>query len=257
MDQQRNFAIDWNERFPSLASAPLVEAVARFSARAEHNWTPEYVEAGLASLRSDYPECQPVHEVRVEIEGTPDNRIKAAQQNSWTGIRLSTTDRLGFLRMTPDGLVVSRLKPYYGWDAFSAETIRAWDIYRDLAKPSAMQRFELRFINLIPLDSKEPLAKILKEPPSCPSSLPLAGFLYQSTFKVPDRYLSVKVVKTLKPGNKGAGPGLILDINVFTTASFSVEMAEWGDLLPTMRWLKNRVFFDLLTPDAIERFGKG
>lgn len=52
--------------------------------------------------------------------------------------------------------------------------------------------------------------------------------------------------------------GLILDIDVFTKPDFSCQLGEGNPLddhLAKLRWLKNKIFFSLLTEDAIRRLG--
>jgi uncharacterized protein (TIGR04255 family) len=48
--------------------------------------------------------------------------------------------------------------------------------------------------------------------------------------------------------------GLVIDIDVFTKQVLACDDLVLDEYLPRMRWLKNKVFFDLLTSDAIEGF---
>jgi uncharacterized protein (TIGR04255 family) len=47
---------------------------------------------------------------------------------------------------------------------------------------------------------------------------------------------------------------LILDLDVFTTKPIGCDDAAVDKHLPTMRWIKDKVFFNLLTKDAVSRF---
>lgn len=67
------------------------------------------------------------------------------------------------------------------------------------------------------------------------------------------RELVINVVKTMQPveADKSA---LIIDIDVSTTRETPGTKESLDRLLPTMRWLKNMVFFELLTTKAIDAF---
>jgi uncharacterized protein (TIGR04255 family) len=49
-------------------------------------------------------------------------------------------------------------------------------------------------------------------------------------------------------------PGRIIDIDVFAKKPLPCDDSAIDELLPKMRWLKNMVFFELLTPKSIEGF---
>jgi uncharacterized protein (TIGR04255 family) len=169
---------------------------------------------------------------------------------------VSTDNKLYIAQFTRDGLVFSRLRPYNDWESFSAEARRLWRIFIELAAPSRVERLAVRFINRITGATLNNLKDYLEEPPTCPSSLPLSGFMYQSTFKVPDRPLEIGVVKMIQPALPvlPQEPGLILDIAVATNSPIACDEQVLDGILPEMRCLKNRIFFELLTRKAIDSF---
>jgi uncharacterized protein (TIGR04255 family) len=48
--------------------------------------------------------------------------------------------------------------------------------------------------------------------------------------------------------------GLFIDIDVFSTRPIPNDAEALDDALAKMRWLKNKVFFTLLTDDALKSF---
>ena len=129
---------------------------------------------------------------------------------------------------------------------------------RSLKSPSQW-RFSgsaIRFINHIPSASPETLAEILRDPPTCPSNLPLSDFVYQSTFTVPNEPFGIRIIKVMQPSVQGMpqSSGLFLDCDVFSTKSISCERSEMDDALVKMRWLKNKIFFSLLTDQTVQSF---
>ena len=51
--------------------------------------------------------------------------------------------------------------------------------------------------------------------------------------------------------------GLFLDIDVFSTTAIANDPGALDEALQKMRWLKNKVFFTLLTEDAVQSFLRG
>jgi len=253
------FKIDLNETFPHLPAAPIVEAVIHWQARAERPWTPDDLQAKLAERLPDYPHREAQRQFVVEMQGMmaeDESHTTTSQRGGWCGLRVSTADKRYIAQFTRDGLVLSRLQPYEHWDKFSSEARRLWGIFIELATPSEVQRLGVRFINRITSAKLDNLKAYLKEPPTCPCSLPLSAFTYQSSFRVPDRPFEVGVVKMMQPAIPFATQdfGLILDIAVLTSKPIPCDDATLDRLLPEMRWLKNRIFFELLTESAVKAF---
>jgi len=80
-------------------------------------------------------------------------------------------------------------------------------------------------------------------------------FVYQSTFAVPAHPLGVRVIKVMQSMHElQQSSGLFLDIDVFSTKAILNESAALDEALAKMRWLKNKVFFTLLTEKAVRSF---
>jgi|GEM_PF-385555 uncharacterized protein (TIGR04255 family) len=254
-----DFRMDLNESFPHLAAAPIVEAVIYWQARAEQPWEPGDLRAKLAERLPEYPNQEFQHLIEFAVQGVMavnKSHATASPRSGWHGIRISTPDRLYIAQFTRDGFAFSRMHPYNEWASFSTEARRLWRIFVELATPSEVQRLAVRFINRIATATLDNLGDYLKEPPTCPGSLPLSSFVYQSTFKVPDHPFEISVVKMMQPATSvlPQGPGLILDITVITSGPIACDEHVLDRVLPEMRWLKNRIFFELLTEKAIHSF---
>lgn len=247
---------DFEEQFSSLADAPIIESTMRFACRPEGVWSKKILDAQLPDNKIH----QPLYEVTLETEVRPGDANRSTQTNSFEGMSYQTDDTLGVARFLRNGFVYSRLKPYPGWDRFAPEALRLWSIYCNIASPSEVHPLELRFINLIKNVSAENLKDVLRDPPSQFNGVSPATFLYQSTFDVPGHDFSVKVVKTLMtktPAGRATEGGLILDISVSTTRPLTTENRDWYAPLNKMRWLKNKMFFGLLTDSALNSMARG
>jgi uncharacterized protein (TIGR04255 family) len=84
----------------------------------------------------------------------------------------------------------------------------------------------------------------------------LKEFVYQTTFDVPGHPLGVRVIKVIQPSmpELQESSGLFLDIDVFSTTAIPNDPGALDDALTRMRWLKNKVFFSLLTDAAVQSF---
>src|SRR5438132_1447344 len=103
------------------------------------------------------------------------------------------------------------------------------------------------------------LRDYLRDPPTCPSNLPLEEFVYQNTFSVPGHPFGIRVIKVMQPSMPELlkSSGLFLDIDVFSTTAIPNESGPLDQALTQMRWLKNKVFFSLLTDAAVQSFTRG
>lgn len=257
MSRVPRLAIDTSESFPHLPGAPIVEAVIHWRARSGKDL--QGLEAPLrqALAAANYPTMQTQRELQFKAEVGQDGASQS-HTDQWLGFRFTSDDGRQIAQFTRNGFVFSRMAPYENWDRFSTEAKRLWKIHADHAVPVEIERLGVRFINRIaPIELNE-LDRILTLAPGRPRALPLPiqEFLHRTLFAVPGHPYTVNVNQTTSPPAT-EGPGLILDIDVFTTETMEIDEIAVDHRLSEMRWLKNRAFFSLLTPEAIDRFKEG
>jgi uncharacterized protein (TIGR04255 family) len=256
----RSLVIDLDavDESPHLPAAPIVEAVIQWRARAEKQWHSEELKRELSSRMPEYTECKPLHEIMIAARFEGGDTARQNRSVQWTGFRLEWKDEHYVAQYSRDGLLFSRLRPYNNWESFAREARKNWRTYRDLADPSEVQRLGVRFINRVELVDLAQLEAFLTQPPKClhKLSLPVSGFLYQSSHEVPGYRFGVNVSRTIQPSNlpQNEGFGLILDIDAFTTKPLSCEDKAIDENLARLRVLKNKVFFSLLKPSVIKKF---
>ena len=253
-----NFKIDYTESFDHLPKAPIVEAVIHWRARAGKKIEPDLFLKQLQERLPDYSTVQRQHELAFGGEVRPDGSSIQIKQDLWNGFRLETSDKLQVAQFTRNGFAFSRLKPYQDWDCFEAEAIRLWHIYCDLTEPRQLERLGVRFINSIVPVRVDDLNSLLVFPPSSPGQLklPLKSFMHQNMLEIPDLPYNLNVIQTIQPMNPSQPQdfALILDLDVFTTESMDIMDNVQQEGLQEMRWIKNKAFFSLLTPQAIKQF---
>jgi uncharacterized protein (TIGR04255 family) len=129
-------------------------------------------------------------------------------------------------------------------------------IHIRVAQPGIAQRIGLRFINSVPMSAGLNLEDYLVSPPKDTSGLelPISGFLYQASFQTPNHPYIVNVARTLQqtPDPIAQPPLLIVDLDVFTIMPCSLDVKTVEGHLHRMRWLKNKVFFGMMTPKLLK-----
>ena len=257
------FKIDLTESFPLLGRAPIVEAVIEVRARAEASWEESAISERVKSALPEYPNFPSGRAVQFKMEfaqaaaplpAPPSLAEQAVHDMGWRGLRCESADKLHVVQFNRDGFVFSRLAPYESWDQFQQEGLRLWQLHRNLAQPTEVQRLGLRFINRIAVPQEGlRLEDYLEAPPKPPRGidLPFAGFLHHDTLTVPGYPYGIDFTQTVQPPQGLEAAGLILDVDVFTPRPFNLGEGVLEQHLAEMRWLKNKVFFGSITPKAL------
>lgn len=257
------FKIDLTESFPLLARAPIVEAVIEIRARAEAPWEERAITESLKTRLKDYPGVLSGRAVQVKMEvslpgaqaGPAGPAKQLVDDMGWRGLRCESADKHQIAQFNRDGFVFSRLAPYESWDQFQREGLRLWQLHRELAQPTEVQRLGLRFINRITTPQEVlRLEDYLEAPPKAPREvdLPFASFLHHDTLTVPGYSYGINITQTVQPPQGPEAGGLILDIDVFTTQPFNLDGDKLERYLSEMRWLKNKMFFGSITQKVLE-----
>lgn len=259
MNPLPKISIDLNETFPTLKAAPSVEAAIHWAAHAGKKLEPETLKVELTQRLPNYPLLQNQQGIEFGASGLPDGSSQVFHKTQWNGFRLQDQENQHVVQFMPNGVVFSRLEPYEKWETFSAEALRLWQLFVDLAEPTVIQRLGVRHINRILLENDEQPSNYLKmEPYSLPSlNIFPQNFFYKDTYQVPGYPYSIHLVRTIQPQQSAPAnqKALIVDIDVFTTQLLQLDKDTLIQRLQEMRWLKNKLFFSSITNTALERFG--
>lgn len=249
------FIINREEKFPHLPAAPIVEAVIHWRSPAEKPLNDAAIPKKLQERFPEY-QFQEQQEIEAAVQTQPGN-VELRQQTHWNGYRLTNPKDRYIAQLTPHGLVFSRLAKYDCWTTFEAEAFRFWDAYVEVAEPPVIERLGARFINQIQLEPSETPATYLHNAPGPPPGLALSSdlFFHQDTFAVAGQPYLVNSVRTLQVMSDQRRV-LIVDTDVAIELKSLLDSAALHDHLHDMRYIKNRIFFALVTDAALARFGK-
>ena len=253
-----NAEIKQGETFPFLVKAPVQEAVIQLSGRAGVDWEEQRITASLKERLPLFSKTQSLRgmmaEMRLQQGTTPSNESKDL---GWLGLVMRPDDEKQVLQFQRDFFAYSRLSPYPGWDSFLETALTMWKVHQEVAAPSEVVRVGIRFINRIDLPIEGKLENYLNAPPIEPVGMdfPYLNFLHSETLTDPSREYAIQITKTIQP-SIDQDPfkfGLIIDIDVFTLQSLSIDTDALILRLEKMRSLKNMAFFGSLKQDFINQ----
>jgi uncharacterized protein (TIGR04255 family) len=171
------------------------------------------------------------------------------------GVRLHSPDERYVALLSIEGFTLSRLEPYQSWEDLLREALPLWQRYVQCLGPGTITRIATRYINNLRLPSTD-LELYLDLLPRLPQGLPTAisGFLQRYVLQDAQTEATVLLTEALPESSPGPPVPLILDIDAFRHARFSIgEEAAWR-YLEQLRVLKNRAFFACLTEAAVQLY---
>lgn len=243
-----------------LSKAPITEAVLDV-------WT-SGVQVSAHELRAFHEAIAkrfPVVETRRSMVGQFGFAASGSSQASASvqdlGVLVRSEDGLDAAQARVDGFTVNRLKPYQTWTALRELAVGLWPTYLEVARPEAVRKLSLRFINQINLPITAPPLRIedvgryLNVSPGRlePERQELDGFLVRAAFRAGDPEIR-SLVTVLSEAPTSGGVPFLLDIDVSREGRWAIDDPSIWALLDEMRTMKNELFFASITPELEEMF---
>lgn len=252
----KNTIINLNEEFPHLTNAPIVEAVIDIRITPKGSMDEGTVSAFLKQRLPDYPTQKNMNSKSLKIDMGSKIQSPIITNLGFVGSRVDSTSEPYVAQFNNEAFVFSRLVPYNEWDLFMPEALRLWELYCELNNPEEIQRIGVRFINKIDaLESPIELSDYYENAPDSikNTSWPIVNYTHKDTYQPTHPYI-VNVIRTVNRGEKKAGAGLILDVDVIMNQKFSNDLDRIKKHLMEMKYLKNKAFFGGIKPSIIERY---
>jgi uncharacterized protein (TIGR04255 family) len=241
-----------------LARPPIVEAVIDFDCDLPPAFDIEKIEAtARARYESAYPRFRKgvlqEHEIKASVDSPPEISMRRAVQS----LLFLHDDEKQLVQVRHQGFSFNRLAPYSSLDDYLPEIENTWRTFAEIILPVSLKEVRLRYINrvLLPLDGGTvDLDLYLKVGPRLPdSTLRLGSFLTQQSILDPDTGHEVNLVLAGQAENDKFP--IILDIGV--TSRAAADPNDWPKLrskIESLRSLKNRIFFNMLTERCLALF---
>lgn len=193
-------------------------------------------------------------QIRAHFQLTETQEAQQAMTHANVGWRAESSDKLHVIQAQVEGLTISRLHPYDRWETLRDYARQIWSAYMAVARPTAITRIAVRYINRLEFKSPIDFDHYLAKAPGLPDSLPqvVGGFLCRVVIPYKNTGIQVVITQALEaPKAQGIVP-VLLDIDVFLERSFATDEEEHWTILEQLRDLKNKAFFGSVTDKTLE-----
>lgn len=234
---------------------PITEALIDLRVEPDATTTLNDLRGLETKIGADYPTWNTKHLARGQIPLSPELRTSASSKP--IGFICKSADEKWVFQPQLEGFTLSRLAPYERWELLRDEARRLWQLYREVARPRAIVRVAVRYINRIDLPlPAEDLKEFLLTVPEIAQGLPqhLAGFLMQVTLPMEDIQSTALISEVMiEPAMSGVA-SIVLDFDLFRTAELPNDgMAVW-DVLDLLHARENELFEGCITDKTREMF---
>jgi len=245
-----------------LRNPPIVEALIDIRFNVQETTKLSDLRAVCEFFAAEFPcfEERSVGSAKIEFRGAEGTKVEAPPlevshfvRNNGTANTLATRS----ISIQRDGITVSHINNYGGWDELVALTFRLFVQFIQVANPIATIRLGARYINKIEL----PLTTFDFDHyftcgPKLPQSVPQVVFEFHYRTGVIGESPSLKAwinQYLTKIGNEPF-PSVILDIDVFQSERFPPIWNDIAEPLEKIHDLKNRLFFGSLTDLTLDAY---
>ncbi len=239
--------------WPHLSRAPVVEGLIDIRIERSPAVTLDVLKAASDELAADFPSREELRtfsgQFSFSAEGGPSVSANAPAP---IGVMLRSADQKWVAQFRLDGFTLSRLQPYTSWDELTKRAMGLWGKYRSVAKSQKIVRVASRFINRIPLPPGESFERTFTTTFTIPTSLPqaVAGFLLRVVIPFEQEQCLAIVTQALPENSQDC----TFDLDAFAVTPDGISESDAWIKLGQLRDVKNRLFFESLTPQALENF---
>jgi uncharacterized protein (TIGR04255 family) len=243
---------------PSVLSRPPISE-ALVDIRAAVDQPREVFEALARDLSSEgFSKVEARRSIRAEMR-VRDGKLLPLKETltEFEGLRVTNPEGTLMVQFRPDGFTFNNLKAYIGGDRLIAESLRLWSKFVERAHPALVQRIAFRYINRLelPLRTGDQFRRYLTAPPELPEGAPQSVSEFLSRVVGHDLPTESTAVVTQRLTFAETGtPVVVIDVDVYKVGRFPVDPGELRPLLDSLRVLRNRTFFSLLTEEAVSLY---
>ncbi len=250
--------LDTMARHRHLARAPIVEAIFDIRVIPHAAFDAATLRTLATRIVDRYPDVEERTAFRATLRLDGSQTAPSGTENlGLDAIVLKTRDGQTLAQFRRDGFTFNRLYPYTSWEELLPEVERLWRIYLEGARPEAVSRIAVRFINRLRLPLPiEDFRQYLTAPPSVPDSVPqaMAEFLTRVTIVDQERNLAAHIAQKLEPGTDDVSVQVLLDIDAYAHREPGFRIEDIGPTFEMLRELKNDIFFGSITESTADMY---
>lgn len=235
------------------SKAPITEAIIDLRVTLPQGFSLEQLADIQARISDRFPTKEPIHVGTLMFEAGPNIKIEAGRQQN--GFLFRSKDGLMVFQATLGGFTFNRLAPYTSWEEFSGEARHLWEIYKDVCRPSSVNRAAVRYINRLDLpgpllDFKDYLRTVPEVSPDLPQGL--STFFMQLHIPQEDLNCMLIINEAFMPPTSPELVSVLLDIDLFREQVWQSGDKEVWNFLEQLRHRKNEVFNACITDKTKE-----
>jgi len=157
---------------PHFKNAPIVEALLNLviAPMPAETTTDLLLQRFSPRISNDYPLRAELSQFTTTVTGGATVSASASQHRS--GLIFRSVDGKDIVQSRVDGLAVSRLAPYEGWNNLRERLRKLWDIYVEVLPHAAPAAIGARYINSLSIPETVPMEEFVTAYPEVPHGLP-------------------------------------------------------------------------------------
>lgn len=240
-----------------LLHSPIIEAVLDIDCDMPPKFDLVALEKTFFELvRNLYPKSRKtlIEQYRIEPKGDQLSNISSSQ--GVQAFQFLQNNELQIVQFRRDGFSFNRLAPYSTMDDYLSEILRLWEIFVKVAMPVQIRAIRVQNINriMLPLGNINLDTYFKNTPRPDDEKLVMFSFLNQwGALEKSTGFLANVVLTGQQPDNDKAP--IILHITAEWRGRADVANAEFLlSQVQALRGLKNRIFYNSLTPTCLSLF---
>ena len=234
-----------------LANPPIVEALLNIfiAPLAIDDSIAQLLERFAPVVMQRYPRQDKISQVTATLVAGESPSATTAHQTA--GLMFRSIDTKDAIQARIDGLGVSRLAPYEGWEPLRANLQEFWQLYANVFPEATPTLLGARYINSIPLPEGATIEEYLTAYPEIPRGLPqeMRNFFYRVNLDLDDKGTLLTMQMAALPQTELGKTNLLFDLDFVFKRDKEMDLWEQID---SMRPVKDYVFMSSITPKLRE-----
>jgi len=182
--------------------------------------------------------------------------VAPLSQQAQIGFLFTSADGKCLVQVRADGIALSRLRPYRGWEQLRDELLRLFALYQQHLAAHAITTVGTRYLNHMPIPESASMEKYLTCYPQVGASFPqvLVNYGYRVVLPLDQNLNLVTISIAPAVPEKRGWANILLDLD------FSVrrdEAIELFDQLEHIRRAKDQVYLDAMTDEMKQVLNAG
>ena len=242
--------------FPKLPNAPIQEALLDIRVQARQGLHASEFDELFGQLHPAFSVSEVMRSMRAKIRLEPTGEATTRTSDAGeTGRLFKSAEGNRIVQCRVDGMTVNMLRPYSSFEDLYEVFSSTWALYREVARPTALTRIAVRYINRFEIPKTGNLIEfVATAPATVVDDSYISGFTQSTVHGFSSRGETVILNTALELPLDGGSPNMVLDIDAFREVDVDMSNQDLASAFTELRHLKNSFFFKVIGPRAMEKF---